>query len=110
MPDAESISLSLDELRAVVSAVEEHPPALKVTLERYDEVVIAKWASRPADAGTAEGGHGGGQAEIVMYRGKTVAEHVRHAPYPSLSAAWRLSLRGGTQQRPATSAAAHSVP
>ena len=43
MPDPESISLSLDELQTVVSAAEEHPPASKVKLERYDEVVIAKW-------------------------------------------------------------------
>ena len=80
MPDPESISLSLDELQTVVSAAEEHPPASKVKLERYDEVVIAKWTWRPADSGTAVGGRGGGPAEVVMYRGEKVAEHIHHAP------------------------------
>jgi hypothetical protein len=80
MPDPESISLSLDELRAVVSAVEEHPPASHVTVERHDAVVIAKWTWRPTDAGTTERGHGGGPAELVIYRGEKVAEHVHHAP------------------------------
>ena len=83
MPDAESIALSLDELRAVVSAVEEHLPASaaasKVTLERYDAVVIAKWAWRPGDAGAGEGGHGGGPVEVVIYRGEKVAERVHDA-------------------------------
>jgi hypothetical protein len=37
MPDPESISLSLDELRAV---------------ERHDVVVIARWTCRPADGET----------------------------------------------------------
>ena len=59
MPDPASISLLLDELRAVLSAAEEHPPAAHVTVERHDAVVVAKRTWRPADAGTAEGGHGG---------------------------------------------------
>jgi hypothetical protein len=80
MPEPGSISISLDELRAVLSAVEEHPPASHVTVERHDSVVIAKWTWRPADAETADGGHGGGPAEAVIYRGEKVAEHVHHAP------------------------------
>ena len=81
MPDPERISISLDELRAVLSAAEEHPPALKLTLARHDDVLIAKWSWRPVDAGAAEGGHGGGPVEVVIYRGEKVAEHVHQAPH-----------------------------
>ena len=82
MPDPASISLSLDELQAVLSATEEHPPASDspVTLERHDAVAIAKWTWRPADAETAGPGHRGGPAEVVIYRGEKVAEHIHHAP------------------------------
>jgi len=80
MPDPEGLPLSLDELRAMVSAAEEHPPASHLQVERHGEVVIARWLWRPANAGTAEGGHGGGPVEVVIHRGEKVAEHVHHAP------------------------------
>ena len=78
MAKPERISLSLDELRALLSSVEAYPPAMTVTIERHDVVVIAKWTWRPADA--IEGGHGGGPVEVVIYRGGKIAEHVHRVP------------------------------
>jgi hypothetical protein len=80
MAEPERISLSREELRALLSCVEEYPPAMTVSIERHDVVVIAKWTWRPADAGSVEGGHGGGPIEVVIYRGEKVAEHVHRVP------------------------------